>query len=53
MIAAPVPGFEKLLICFISMTYELLNHLYRRYLHDLPFGLHAECLYFPRYRIKR
>jgi len=27
-----------------------LNHLYLRYLHDLSFGLHAECLYFPRLR---
>lgn len=25
-----------------------MNHLYVRYLHDLSFGLHAECLYFPR-----
>ena len=24
-----------------------MNHLYVRYLHDLSFGLHAECLYFP------
>jgi uncharacterized protein (DUF3820 family) len=27
-----------------------LNDLYVRYLHDLSFGLHAECLYFPRSR---
>ncbi len=25
-----------------------MNDLYVRYLHDLSFGLHAECLYFPR-----
>ncbi len=25
-----------------------MNHLHLRYLHDLSFGLHAECLYFPR-----
>ncbi len=23
-----------------------MNHLYLGYLHDLSFGLHAECLYF-------
>ena len=27
--------------------------LYVRYLHDLSFGLHAECLYFPRPRLNR
>ncbi len=46
VIAAPVPGFQKLFLCFISISYELLNHLYLGYLHDLSFGLHAECLYF-------
>src|SRR5450830_1410200 len=30
-----------------------MNVLYVRYLHDLSFGLHAECLYFPRPRCKR
>jgi len=24
-----------------------VNYLYHGYLHDLSFGLHAECLYFP------
>ena len=28
-----------------------MNHLYVRYLHDLSFGLHAECLYFRRPRL--
>ena len=46
VIAAPVPGFQKLFLCLISTSYELLNHLYLGYLHDLSFGLHAECLYF-------
>jgi len=46
VIAAPVPGLQKLFLCLISITYELLNHLYLGYLHDLSFGLHAECLYF-------
>ena len=46
MVAAPVPGFQKLFLCLISTSYELLNHLYLGYLHDLSFGLHAECLYF-------
>lgn len=52
MIAAPVPVFEKLFYLYISVTYEILNHLYVRYLHDLSFGLHAECLYFPRCRLQ-
>lgn len=30
-----------------------MNHLYASYLHDLSFGLHAECLYFPRSRLER
>lgn len=30
-----------------------MNHLYVRYLHDLSFGLHAECLYFRRPRLYR
>lgn len=46
VIAAPVPSFQKLFLRFISISYELLNHLYLGYLHDLSFGLHAECLYF-------
>lgn len=53
MIAALMPGFEKLFSFEFSISYELLNHLYVRYLHDLSFGLHAECLYFPRSRRKR
>ena len=48
MIAAAVPGFEKTIFCLISIIYDLLNHLYVRYLHDLSFGLRAECLYFRR-----
>lgn len=52
MIAAPVPVFEKLFYLCISVIYEILNHLYVRYLHDLSFGLHAECLYFPRSRLQ-
>jgi len=35
------------------MTYKKPENLYPLYLHDLSFGLHAECLYFPRHRIKR
>ena len=47
MVAAPVPGFKKTTYPLISISYDKLNHLYVRYLHDLSFGLHAECLYFP------
>ena len=50
MVAAPVPGFNKKTYPLISISYDNLNHLYVRYLHDLSFGLHAECLYFPRTR---
>lgn len=46
VIAAPVPGFKKYIYLLFSITYKILNHLYVRYLHDLSFGLHAECLYF-------
>ena len=46
MVAAPVPGFQKYDYPYISISYDKLNHLYLRYLHDLSFGLHAECLYF-------
>jgi hypothetical protein len=29
-----------------SKGYKKIENLYPRYLHDLSFGLHAECLYF-------
>ncbi|WP_458129419.1 hypothetical protein [Pseudomonas sp. Z2-11] len=29
-----------------SIGYKTSENLYPRYLHDLSFGLHAECLYF-------
>jgi len=30
------------------MSYKQSRNLYACYLHDLSFGLHAECLYFPK-----
>jgi hypothetical protein len=52
VIAAPVPAFEKRINSYISTSYRLPENLYPLYLHDLSFGLHAECLYFPRHRLK-
>jgi hypothetical protein len=46
-IALVMPAWNSLLIRYFSITYSLGKNLYPFYLHDLSFGLHAECLYFP------
>jgi len=45
-IAAGMPALDIEFITYISMTYNLPKNLYPFFLHDLSFGLHAECLYF-------
>jgi len=46
-IALVMPAWNRALIRYFSMTWLLSRDLYPFYLHDLSFGLHAECLYFP------
>ncbi len=42
-----MPARNCLFIPYFSNRYPLSENLYPFYLHDLSFGLHAECLYFP------
>jgi hypothetical protein len=46
-VAPRMPAFDRAITLCISISYEYRLNLYPFLLHDLSFGLHAECLYFP------
>jgi hypothetical protein len=46
-VAPRMPALYRQITPFISSSYDYQLNLYPFLLHDLSFGLHAECLYFP------